>query len=132
MVLIIAVDLTTGIGAACALALAQAGASICVVHRPDAEPNMNTVNAIRALGANVQVVYCDLGNMDSVRELFPKALELMGGNIHILVNCAGIQRRSPSVDFPEKDWDDVGYPLKFCLTFLASDSQAVYVSLHSS
>ncbi|KAG1846059.1 hypothetical protein DFJ58DRAFT_799677 [Suillus subalutaceus] len=101
---------TRGIGAACALALAQAGASICVVQRhpsPDAEPNMDTVNAIRALGANAEVVYCDLGNLDSVRELFPKALELMGGNIHILVNCAGIQRRSPSVDFPEKDWDDV-------------------------
>ncbi|KAG2156851.1 uncharacterized protein EDB93DRAFT_1125956 [Suillus bovinus] len=101
---------TRGIGAACALALAQAGASICVVQRPpspDAEPNMDTVNVIRSLGVNVQVVYCDLGNLDSVRELFPEALELMGGNIHILVNCAGIQRRSPSVDFPEKDWDDV-------------------------
>lgn len=93
---------------------------------------MDTVNAIRALGATAQVVYCDLGNLDSVRELFPKALELMGGNIHILVNCAGIQRRSPSVDFPEKDWDDVGYSLKFCLTFLVSDSQALHVSLHSS
>ncbi|KII87775.1 hypothetical protein PLICRDRAFT_42270 [Plicaturopsis crispa FD-325 SS-3] len=31
----------------------------------------------------------------------------MGGNIHVLVNCAGIQRRSPSVDFSENDWDDV-------------------------
>lgn len=101
---------TRGIGAACALALAQAGASICVVQRPPSpgvEPNMDTVNSIRALGVNTQVVYCDLGNLDSVRELFPKALELMGGSIHILVNCAGIQRRSPSVDFPEKDWDDV-------------------------
>lgn len=33
----------------------------------------------------------------------------MGGNIHVLVNCAGIQRRSPSVSFPESDWDDVCY-----------------------
>jgi len=68
---------------------------------------MVTVDAIRTLGANVQVVYCDLSDLDSVKELFPKALELMGGNIHILVNCAGIQRRSPSLDFPERDWDDV-------------------------
>lgn len=131
MVLTLAVDLTTGIGAACALALAQAGASICVVQRPPSpgvEPNMDTVNSIRALGVNTQVVYCDLSNLDSVRELFPKALELMGGSIHILVNCAGIQRRSPSVDFPEKDWDDVGHSLKFCLTFPASDSQVVHVS----
>lgn len=34
----------------------------------------------------------------------------MGGRIHILVNCAGIQRRSPCVDFSEKDWDDVRLP----------------------
>lgn len=34
----------------------------------------------------------------------------MGGRIHILVNCAGIQRRSPCVDFLEKDWDDVRSP----------------------
>jgi NAD(P)-dependent dehydrogenase (short-subunit alcohol dehydrogenase family) len=31
----------------------------------------------------------------------------MGGRIDILVNCAGIQRRSPSLDFLETDWDDV-------------------------
>jgi 2-deoxy-D-gluconate 3-dehydrogenase len=31
----------------------------------------------------------------------------MNGQIHILVNCAGIQRRSPSLDFSENDWDDV-------------------------
>lgn len=110
VVFVVLIYLTTGIGAACAVALAQAGASICIVQRhpsPGTEPNMDTVNAIRALGTNVQVIYCDLGDLDSVKELFPKALALMGGNIHILVNCAGIQRRSPSVDFPEKDWDDV-------------------------
>ncbi|KIJ61604.1 hypothetical protein HYDPIDRAFT_115765 [Hydnomerulius pinastri MD-312] len=101
---------TRGIGAACAIALAQAGASICLVQRESpsgTEPNMDTVNTIRALGANVQVVHCDLADLDAVRGLFTKALEAMGGNIHVLVNCAGIQRRSPSVDFLEKDWDDV-------------------------
>ncbi|KAH7928601.1 NAD(P)-binding protein [Leucogyrophana mollusca] len=101
---------TRGIGAACAIALAQAGAAVCLVQREPASgssPNLDTANAIRALGATAQVVYCDLGDLHAVQQLFPKALEAMGGNIHILVNCAGIQRRSPSVDFPEKDWDDV-------------------------
>ncbi|KAH7913100.1 hypothetical protein BJ138DRAFT_1146816 [Hygrophoropsis aurantiaca] len=101
---------TRGIGAACAIALAQAGAAVCIVQRQppqDGTPNLDTVNAIRALGATAEVIYCDLDDLHAVQELFPKALELMGGNIHILVNCAGIQRRSPSVDFPEKDWDDV-------------------------
>ena len=99
-----------GIGAACAIALAQAGASICLVQREPpsgSEPNMATADAIRALGGSVKIVHCDLTDLDTVRELFPKALEVMNGNIHVLVNCAGIQRRSPSVSFSEKDWDDV-------------------------
>lgn len=104
-----------GIGAACAIALAQAGASICLVQRgppSGGEPNTasSTADAIRALGGNAQIVHCDLADLDAVRELFPRALEVMGGNIHVLVNCAGIQRRSPSVSFSERDWDDVCYP----------------------
>ncbi|KAG6872706.1 hypothetical protein C0995_007374 [Termitomyces sp. Mi166 len=101
---------TRGIGAACAVALAEAGASICLVQRnsPDGTPpNHETLNAIRALGAVAQVVYCDLDNMEAVKGLFQLALDHMGGQIHILVNCAGIQRRSPSLDFSESDWDDV-------------------------
>ncbi|EIN08314.1 NAD(P)-binding protein [Punctularia strigosozonata HHB-11173 SS5] len=101
---------TRGIGAACAIALAEAGASICLVQRapsPGAEENLDTFRAIKALGAPVQLVHCDLGDLDAVKTLFDKALAAVGGEIHVLVNCAGIQRRSPAVDFPEQDWDDV-------------------------
>lgn len=99
---------TRGIGAACAIALAQAGAAICLVQRPGNRPNTDTANTIRELGGNVKVVECDLSDMEAVRGLFDRALDAMdGGGIHVLVNCAGIQRRSPSVDFPERDWDDV-------------------------
>lgn len=38
---------------------------------------------------------------------FQAALDAMGGEIHILVNCAGIQRRSPAVQFSDLDWNDV-------------------------
>ena len=69
--------------------------------------NLATLHSIQALGAKVQVVQCDLGDLDAAKGVFQKALDVMGGQIHILVNCAGIQRRSPSVDFAEKDWDDV-------------------------
>ncbi|EDR08152.1 uncharacterized protein LACBIDRAFT_235362 [Laccaria bicolor S238N-H82] len=101
---------TRGIGAACAIALAEAGASVCLVQRQPSEstpPNHETLNAIRALGATAEVVYCNLDDLDAVKGLFQKALDVMGGQIHILVNCAGIQRRSPAVAFPESDWDDV-------------------------
>ncbi|KAH9976221.1 hypothetical protein BGW80DRAFT_1168098 [Lactifluus volemus] len=99
-----------GIGAACATALAQAGAALCLVLRKpkdDAPPNLDTVNAIRNLNASAKFVYCDLSDLDAVKNVFQKALDAMGGRIDVLVNCAGIQRRSPSLDFSESDWDDV-------------------------
>ncbi|KAG6831843.1 hypothetical protein H0H87_003642 [Tephrocybe sp. NHM501043] len=101
---------TRGIGAACAIALAQAGASVCLVQRNPSEgtpPNHETRDAIRALGSMAETIHCDLDDMEAVKGLFQAALDKMGGQIHILVNCAGIQRRSPSVDFSESDWDDV-------------------------
>ncbi|PSR80623.1 hypothetical protein PHLCEN_2v6692 [Hermanssonia centrifuga] len=103
---------TRGIGAACALALAEAGASLCLAQRPGST-NLETFNSIAALGRTVKTVECDLADLDSVRSLFQKALEAMGGEIHVLVNCAGIQRRSPAVSFTERDWDDVRCPVIF-------------------
>ncbi|KAF8331283.1 uncharacterized protein EI90DRAFT_3057379 [Cantharellus anzutake] len=50
-----------------------------------------------------------MSDLDSVQTLFDRTLEKpeVKGEIHILVNCAGIQRRAPAVEFSEKDWDDV-------------------------
>lgn len=101
----------TGIGAACATALAEAGANICLVRRPNST-NDETYNAISATGRTVKTVECDLADLDAVKGLFAKALEAMGGEIHVLVNCAGIQRRSPAVQFAESDWDDVRVRLR--------------------
>jgi 2-deoxy-D-gluconate 3-dehydrogenase len=100
---------TRGIGAACALALAEAGAKVCLVQRPpgpDGTENKDTCNAIIAAGGSATIIHCDLEDLDQVRSLFPRALEAMGGDIHVLVNCAGIQRRNPAVEFLETDWDD--------------------------
>jgi len=55
----------------------------------------------------VEVVHCDLGNTEDVKTVFPRALDLMGGEIDVFVNCAGIQRRDQAVKFSETDWDDV-------------------------
>ncbi|KAK1224802.1 hypothetical protein PQX77_012286 [Marasmius sp. AFHP31] len=102
-----------GIGRAAAIALAEAGANICLVLRPsstDGARSDSTEQVIRQkTGVKVAVVRCDLDDHsdDGVKSVFPRALELMDGEIHILVNCAGIQRRTPAVNFSEKDWDDV-------------------------
>lgn len=36
------------------------------------------------------------------------ALASQGIKPQILLNCAGIQRRHPSHQFPDEDWDEVG------------------------
>lgn len=105
-----------GIGAACAVALAQAGASLCLVSRPPSPSTISTTLATlheKCPHTRVKVVYCDLSNMEDVKGLFQQALDCMDGQIHVLVNCAGIQRRAPSVDFLEQDWDDVSLLLDF-------------------
>ncbi|TFK21615.1 NAD(P)-binding protein [Coprinopsis marcescibilis] len=107
---------TRGIGAACAIALAEAGASIVLVQRHAVEPNYATYNALKALFANddpanqriVEIVHCDLDNLEEVKGVFNRALDVAPGKkIDILVNCAGIQRRAPAVDFGETEWDEV-------------------------
>ncbi|ESK87938.1 2-deoxy-d-gluconate 3-dehydrogenase [Moniliophthora roreri MCA 2997] len=96
-----------GIGRACAIALAEAAANICLVLRPSSSSESSTEGVLQKLGVKVSVIQCNLDDLEAVKQVFPKALELMDGNIHILVNCAGIQRRAPAVQFSEKDWDDV-------------------------
>ena len=117
-----------GIGVACALALAEAGATICLIVRPNSNNsninnNTSTIDALRAIqlpnADHHTTIECDLSNPDAVRTLFDRALDKLGGNIHVLVNCAGIQRRAPAVEFSEQDWDDVSYFLfRMALSFI--------------
>ncbi|KAN0059620.1 hypothetical protein ACQY0O_008189 [Thecaphora frezii] len=106
---------TRGIGQACAVALVQAGASVCLAVRPghkgDApHPALQVLLDVAGQSPDQKhtTVDADLSDMDDVKTLFDRALKLVpGGNIDILVNCGGIQRRHPSTDFPEEDWDEV-------------------------
>lgn len=107
---------TRGIGAACALSLAQAGASVCLAVRPGggdlashAALKPLQAYADAASGQKHVAVECDLSDMESVKTVFERALATkeMGGVIDILVNCGGIQRRHPATEFPENDWDEV-------------------------
>lgn len=47
--------------------------------------------------------------MHQVKRVIDEALQLeeMRGRIDVLVNCGGIQRRNPSTQFTEEDWDEV-------------------------
>ncbi|TGB02922.1 SDR family oxidoreductase [Halobacillus salinus] len=95
---------TRGIGRSVALALAEAGADIALLQRnPDQE---DVKSEIENLGSRCEVIPCDLNESEEVKQAIPAVVEHFG-KIDILVNAAGIQRRSPAVDFPESDWDEV-------------------------
>jgi 2-deoxy-D-gluconate 3-dehydrogenase len=95
---------TRGIGQAVALALAEAGADVLLVQRD--ESSTATRDAVRALGRSASIYTADLGSAQDVAGLVPKVLA-DGHQVRILVNCAGIQRRHPSDQFPDADFNEV-------------------------
>ena len=93
-----------GLGRGMAVALAQAGADIVgVTHTPDAA---ETAAAIEATGRKYVHVQANLLSIEPIEGVVAKAVEAFG-HIDILVNNAGIIMRNDSVDFTEKEWDDV-------------------------
>ncbi|OAP58660.1 2-deoxy-D-gluconate 3-dehydrogenase [Fonsecaea erecta] len=97
---------TRGIGAAIAIALAEAGADIVLVQR-DAS-NTTTKQAIEALSRKATIYTADLSSQADVSGLAHRVLDPGAGHdVSILVTCAGIQRRHPAHQFPLADWDEV-------------------------
>ena len=92
---------TKGLGKAISLAFAEAGANIVLVSR---HPNPELEQKIQQLGRHCMHIAADLTNRDHVRHIIPKVLKGMG-DVNILVNNAGVIRRSPAIDYPEDDWD---------------------------
>ena len=102
-----------GIGASIALALAQAGAHVILVHRSSTTPT-TTLDGIRAQGYTASVVYADLSDKEQVKNVFPQALQVLSKDtngertsIQVLVHAAGIQRRAPAEQFKDEEWEEV-------------------------
>ena len=93
----------TGLGQGMALALAEAGAKVALVGRSAMD---DTLKQIAASGGEAFPVKADLANCSICQSIIDATVQKYGG-IDILVNNAGIIRRGDSIDFTEKDWDDV-------------------------
>ncbi|MFV0441487.1 MAG: 2-dehydro-3-deoxy-D-gluconate 5-dehydrogenase KduD [Lachnospirales bacterium] len=93
----------TGLGQGVALELAKAGADIVCVGSTKMD---ETVEKITKLGRKVLFIQADLTKTDKIQEIVDSTVKEFG-HIDILVNNAGTIRRNDSVDFTEKDWDDV-------------------------
>jgi 2-deoxy-D-gluconate 3-dehydrogenase len=94
----------TGLGEAMAVGLAEAGTDVVGVyntHVPEA-----VKSAVEKLGRGFLAVQADLISIEPVERIVESAVKQFG-RLDILVNDAGIIRRAPSLEYSEKDWDDV-------------------------
>jgi 2-dehydro-3-deoxy-D-gluconate 5-dehydrogenase len=93
----------TGLGQGMAVGLAQAGCDIVGINI--VEP-VDTIAKVEALGRKFLSLKADVSKVDELPKLIDQAVSHFG-HVDILVNNAGIIRREDSINFSEKDWDDV-------------------------
>ena len=93
-----------GLGAAIAVALAQAGANVGC-HGRDANPGP-ACEEIRAAGHKTFYFPGDLADAKVPRQLIEKTIAEFG-SIDILVNNAGTIRRAPAAEYPAEFWDEL-------------------------
>jgi 3-oxoacyl-[acyl-carrier protein] reductase len=94
-----------GIGKACALELARAGATVALAARNEAKL-AETAAEIEAGGGKAAVFALDVASEDSIKA-GAKAIIEKFGKVEILVNNAGITRDGLVLRMKRPDWDDV-------------------------
>jgi 3-oxoacyl-[acyl-carrier protein] reductase len=94
-----------GIGHACALKLAQSGATLALAARSQ-EKLQELVRQIEAAGGKAAAFPLDVGDEEQIKSAF-KAVIAQFGKIDILVNNAGITRDQLVMRMKRADWDSV-------------------------
>ena len=103
---------SSGIGLHTALALARAGARVCLGYFRNREGAETACREINDKEGDAIAVQADLRSLEGVQELFSRTTTELGP-IDILVNNAGsLIKRSSLADLSEETWDEA-----FSLTY---------------
>ena len=94
---------STGLGQGMCIGLAEAGADIVGV---DYVSSTETAGEIEKRGKRFLDIVTDLRTIEPIQSIVDRAVSEFG-HIDILVNNAGIIRREDTLQFTEKDWDEV-------------------------
>ncbi len=118
---------TSGIGRALSLGLAEAGADVIATARRQQQVD-DTAKEIEARGRKTLRVASDVGDRASLEKLLAATLERFG-KVDILVNCAGMIKRTPTLDLPEEEWNNIlntnlTGTLRACQVFGRDDARA--------
>jgi len=96
---------TSGIGLTLAKGLAQAGANVVATGRR-AELVKAAADEIGKLHCRTLALTTDVTNRSSL-ETLQDAICAEFGHVDILVNCAGVTKRTPTLDLPEAEWNNI-------------------------
>lgn len=96
---------TSGIGLALSLGLADAGADVIASARRQQHVD-STAHEIEARGRKTLRMASDVGDRASLEKLKATVIESFG-KVDILINCAGIIKRAPTLDFDEAEWNNI-------------------------
>ena len=95
-----------GIGRAIALELSRRGASVVLNYNKSAEAAESLSAEIKAAGGKAAIFQADVSNFKQAQDLVKFATDTFG-DLHILVNNAGITRDTLIMMMSEEDWDAV-------------------------
>lgn len=93
-----------GMGAAIAVALAEAGADVAL-HASQAVPR-EVIDKVAATGVHQVALAANLSIPASAPRLIEQTIDAFG-SIDILVNNAGLNRRAAAVSFSTTDWEEI-------------------------
>lgn len=96
---------TRGIGRLLAQGVAEHGAEV-IINGTNQEKAQQVADELNAQGLKAYAVAFDVTDSQAVQQAID-LIEKDIGPIDVLINNAGIQRRHPFCDFPEKDFDDI-------------------------
>jgi len=96
---------TSGIGRTLSLGLAEAGADVIASARRQ-EQVEETATEIEGRGRKTLRLVSDLRDRPSLEHLLSAAVQHFG-KVDILINCAGIIKKMPTISMPEQDWADI-------------------------
>lgn len=96
---------TSGIGRAIALGLAEAGADVVPTSRRS-DQVAAAAREIEQRGRRSLRVASDVGDRSSLERLLKDAVSTFG-KVDILINSAGRTKRTPTLDVPESEWNEI-------------------------
>jgi NAD(P)-dependent dehydrogenase (short-subunit alcohol dehydrogenase family) len=96
---------TSGIGLALVRGLAQAGADAAPVSRRGGEVEAAAAE-VEALGRRAVRATADVSDRASLEAALRKTVATLG-KVDILVNCAGITKRTPTLDVTDDEWNAI-------------------------